>query len=222
MSDTKYDILAARLPFWERLREARKNDIYAHTRVARYKKGSIIADVGEDCGVIIVKRGRICAYTVSEEGREVALLCCYSGDICLLAAHNLIDTSSFNICVSAETEADVLIIDARIFADVCDNCAPAEAFVRRLISSHFCHVVGDMQSMLLHSPERRIAAYLCATAERTGSAKVKTTHELIAKHVGTAREVVTRTLKKMSDDGILSAERGMIIIKDKSQLKNLM
>ena len=222
MSDINYEFLAARLPFWERLREPKRNEIYTHARAARYKKGSIIADVGESCGVIMVKRGRICAYTVSEEGREVALLCCYSGDICLLAAHSIIDTSLFNICVSAETEADVLIIDSGVFSDVCHSCAPAENFIGKLIASHFCRVVGDMQSMLLQSPERRIAAYLCATSDRTGSSRVKTTHEQIAKHVGTAREVVTRTLKKMAGDGIIAAERGFVIIKDKAALKNLM
>lgn len=222
MSDVNYDFLASRLPFWERLRETRRNDIYTHTRAARFKKGSVIANAGENCGVIIVKRGRICAYTVSEEGREVALLSCYSSDICLLAAHSIIDTSLFNICVSAETEADVLIIDSGVFSDVCHSCAPAENFIAGLVASHFCRVVGDMHSMLLQSPERRIAAYLCSTSDRTGSLRVKTTHEQIAKHVGTAREVVTRTLKKMAGDGVITAERGFVVIKDKPALKNLM
>ena len=222
MSDTKLEILRAALPFWERLRQPQKDDIYAHTRITRYKKGSNIAEVGENCGIIIVKRGRICAFTVSDEGREVALLCCYSGDVCLLAAHNFMDTAMFNISIIAETEADVVIIDPQNFASVCKSNIHAEAFVRRQIAAHFCTVTGNMQDMLLQSPERRIAAYLCSTSDRTGTTRIKATHEQIAKHAGTAREVVTRTLKKMSADGILTPERGLIIIKDKSRLKSLM
>ena len=222
MSDTKLEILNASLPFWERLRQPQKDDIYAHTRITRYKKGSNIADVGENCGIIIVKRGRICAYTVSAEGREVALLSCYSGDVCFLAAHNFIDTVHFNISIIAETEADVVIIDPQNFAAVCKSNIHAESFVRRQIAEHFCAVTGNMQDMLLQSPERRIAAYLCSTSDRTGTTRIKATHEQIAKHAGTAREVVTRTLKKMSADGILAPERGLIIIKDKSRLKSLL
>lgn len=222
MSDTKLEVLSAELPFWERLRQSQKDDIYAHTRITRYKKGSNIADAGENCGIIIVKRGRICAYSVSDEGREIALLCFYSGDVCLLAAHSFVDTSRFNISISAETEADAVIIDQQNFAAVCKSNIHAEGFVRRQIAAHFCAVTGNMQDMLLQSPERRIAAYLCESSDRTGTTRIKATHEQIAKHAGTAREVVTRTLKKMAAEGILSPERGLIVIKDKSKLKNLM
>ena len=60
--------------------------------------------------------------------------------------------------------ADVLIIDSGVFSDVCHSCAPAENFIAGLVAAHFCRVVGDMHNMLLQSPERRIAAYLCSTS----------------------------------------------------------
>ncbi len=221
MSDIKREFLSARLPFWDRLRENQREALLSSARTARYKKGSQLADAGEDCGVILVKRGRICAIAVSEEGREVALLSCYSGDVCLLAAHAFMDTAPFNISVSAETEADVMIIDTNAFSDVCKGCIHAEVFVRRTVSDHFTRVVSNIHSMLLHSPERRIAVFLCSAAERTGSGKIKATHEQIAKHVGTAREVVTRTLKKMTAEGVIISERGFVVIKDKAALKKL-
>lgn len=221
MSDIKREFLSSRLPFWDRLRENQRDALVAGARTARYKKGSQLADVGEDCGVILVKRGRICAIAVSEEGREVALLCCYSGDMCLLAAHAFMDTAAFNISISAETEADVMIIDTKTFSDVCKSNIHAEGYIRRVISDHFSMVVGNIHHMLIHSPERRIAAYLCSAAERTGSGKVRATHEQIAKHVGTAREVVTRTLKKMAGEGMILSERGFVVIKDKAALKKL-
>lgn len=218
MSDIKNDILRARLPFWERLREAQRESLLANTRSVRYKKSSIIADIGEDCGFIIVRRGRVCACTVSEEGREIALMRCFSGDICLLAAHTLTDTTGFNLCIGAETEADVLIIDSHIFADICKTNIHAEAFTRRTLSAHFHDVVLSMQSMLLNSPEKRVAVYLCAEADRTGSARIHITHEQLAKHIGTAREVVSRTLKKLSEEGTVTLERGGVVIHDRAGL----
>lgn len=211
--------LAFLLPFWERLRETQRENLINNTRAVRYKKGSQLACVGEDCGMIIVRRGRICAYTVSEQGREVALMTCYSGEICLLAAHDLIDTSAFNITVAAETEVDVLIVDPTTLADVCKSCIYAESFVRGVISSHFCRVVGGMQDMLLRSPEQRLAGFLCAASDRTGTGRVNATHEQLAKHIGTAREVVSRTLKGLSEDGVVSLERGAVVIRDKAGLR---
>ena len=57
----KSELLGAYLPFWERLRETQRDNITNNTRAVRYRKGSHIADVGEDCGMVIVRRGRICA-----------------------------------------------------------------------------------------------------------------------------------------------------------------
>lgn len=217
----KADMLSAVLPFWGRLREAQREGLITNTRSVRYKKGSQLADVGESCGVIIVRRGRICAYSVSEQGREVALLTCRSGDICLLAAHGLVDTAAFNICVAAETEVNALAIGSHAFEEVCKSCVQAEGFTRRLISQHFCRVVGNLQSMLLDSPEQRLAVYLCDFSDRIGSSRVAVTHEQLAKHIGTAREVVSRTLKRLSDNGIVSLERGAVIIIDKARLRAL-
>lgn len=223
MSDSrgKAEALSTALPFWGRLRESQRESLISNTRSVRYKKGSRLADVGEDCGVMIVRRGRICASGVSEQGREVALMTCRTGDICLLAAHSVMDTTAFNICVVAETEVNVLIISSRALEDVCKSCVHAESFMRRLVSQHFCSVVGNMQSMLLNSPEQRLAAYLCDFTDRTGSSRVSITHEQLAKHIGTAREVVSRTLKRLSNSGIVASERGAIIILDRARLRAL-
>ena len=43
--------------------------------------------------------------------------------------------------------------------------------------------------------------------------QVKTTHDLIAKNIGSAREVVSRTLKKMQSEGVIETSRGKIRIR---------
>jgi CRP/FNR family transcriptional regulator len=76
--------------------------------------------------------------------------------------------------------------------------------------------------MLQVSAERRIVAYICRESDRMGTARIRTTHEQIARHVGTAREVVSRTLGRLASSGALELERGVIIIRDKSKLRKLM
>ena len=50
---------------------------------------------------------------------------------------------------------------------------------------------------------------------------VTLTHEMIARHLGTAREVVTRMLKHLASDGLIEVTRKGIVIKDKNKLQNL-
>ena len=54
------------------------------------------------------------------------------------------------------------------------------------------------------------------------SARLTITHEQIARHIGSAREVVTRALRRFSEDGILSVGRGCLTVLDKEKLKRLL
>ncbi|WP_245611963.1 Crp/Fnr family transcriptional regulator [endosymbiont 'TC1' of Trimyema compressum] len=47
------------------------------------------------------------------------------------------------------------------------------------------------------------------------------THEQIAKNIGSAREVVTRTLKEFLKKGLVELHRGRVKILDVEQLQNL-
>jgi len=50
---------------------------------------------------------------------------------------------------------------------------------------------------------------------------VSMTHETIARHLGTAREVVTRMLKHLAADGVLEVTRKGILIADKKKLRSI-
>lgn len=221
MSEVRHELLSAHLPFWNHLRETQRETLISATRTVRYKKGSTLSEAGEQCGVVIVRRGRICAVATSSEGRETVIMSCYAGDICLLAAHCFIPPTSLNTSLIAETEADVLIIDAQSLEGVCSHNTHAESFIRQLTARHFCLAAGGLYTMLIHSPRRRLAAYLCAASDRTGALRVKATHEQMSRHVGTAREVITRTLRAMEQEGLITVERGCILLRDKAALKKL-
>ena len=50
---------------------------------------------------------------------------------------------------------------------------------------------------------------------------LKVTHERIANHMGTAREVVTRMLRYFQGEGLVKLSRGTITITDKAGLEAL-
>ena len=47
------------------------------------------------------------------------------------------------------------------------------------------------------------------------------THEQIARHLGTAREVISRMLKHFASDGILEVSRKGILITNKAKLRSI-
>ena len=85
----------------------------------------------------------------------------------------------------------------------------------------FSEVMWVRQQLVFMSMDERLAIFLLEESRLAGSETLSLTHEQIARHLGTAREVVTRILKHMAADGLLEVLRGGIKIKDKSALRRL-
>jgi CRP/FNR family transcriptional regulator len=79
-----------------------------------------------------------------------------------------------------------------------------------------------MQQILFMGMDKRLAIFLLDEASKTGSDTIKLTHEQIAKYMGSAREVVTRMLKYLTSEGMISASRTEgIKLLDKKRLRKL-
>jgi CRP/FNR family transcriptional regulator len=90
-----------------------------------------------------------------------------------------------------------------------------------LIIERFSEVMWAMQQILFMGFDKRLAVFLYDEYSRTGFNEIKMTHEQIAKMTGSAREVVSRMLKRFADDGLVEFRRGIIILKDISRLKKI-
>lgn len=78
-----------------------------------------------------------------------------------------------------------------------------------------------MEQILNKSVDVRLAALLVEEMEITGESMLKMTHEEIAHHLGTAREVITRMLKYFQKEQLVSLSRGSIEIIDEDRLYEL-
>ena len=69
--------------------------------------------------------------------------------------------------------------------------------------------------------DKRLAGFLLEEISIEGNPCLKVTHEKIANHMGTAREVVTRMLRYFQNEGWVKLTRGTIEITDKAGLEAL-
>ncbi|MDP4132579.1 MAG: Crp/Fnr family transcriptional regulator [Bacillota bacterium] len=222
MKEIDYKILEESLPFWEKLNEQQKELILNNTRSVSYLKGSKIYVHGEDClGLIIIKKGRVSAFMLSDEGRETTLFRLNPGDVCVLSASCVIKQIAFDVHMDAEKDSELFILKAGLFAQLMAENIYVENFTYKLMMERFSDVMWTMQQILFKSFDDRLAQFLYGEMTETRQDTIFITHEQIAKHLSTAREVVTRMLKRFSDNGIVELNRGSINIKDKEKLKNL-
>ena len=69
--------------------------------------------------------------------------------------------------------------------------------------------------------DKRLAAFLLEETQLEQSNVLKITHEKIAAHMGTAREVVTRMLRYFQNEGMVKLTRGTIEVTDEKKLRKL-
>ena len=210
------------LPVWKDLTPEQRERIAGVIEYREVKKGTHIHDSSADClGLVIVKSGQLRTYNLSEDGREITISRLFEYDVSLLSASCVMPDMQFNIMIEAEKDSAFWSIPACLFKNLVDESLAVSNFSRNLLSSNFSELMWLMEQIMWKSVDKRLAAFLIEECQLEGSQVLKVTHERIANHLGTAREVVTRMLRYFQSEGMVQLTRGTIEITDKAKLKSL-
>ena len=90
-----------------------------------------------------------------------------------------------------------------------------------LMATHFSDVMWLIEQIMWKSLDKRVASFLLEETSIEGTNELKITHETIANHLGSHREVITRMLRYFQSEGLVQLSRGKIAILDSERLKTL-
>ena len=94
-------------------------------------------------------------------------------------------------------------------------------YTNDLMASRFSEVMWRVEQIVFKSFDCRLAAFLLEESENEGTDKLTITHEKIANHLGTAREVVTRMLRYFQQEQMVQLTRGTVLLTDRPALIRL-
>ena len=214
--------LADYLPFYPKLSPQQQRALAGSVEPMEAKAGSVVHNGSLDClGLLIIRAGQLRVYTLSSEGREVTLYRLFDRDICLFSASCVMPDIQFEVIIEAEKDTKLWIIPSCLFKQLMEQSAPVANYVNQLMSSRFSDVMWLMEQIMWKSFDRRLAGFLLEESGLEGTPSLKMTHERIANHLGTAREVVTRMLRYFQSEGMVRLSRGEITITDEKGLRTL-
>lgn len=209
-------------PIWDKLEPAQQNWLLDNLVARKVEKGTVIHNGSMDCtGLLVVESGQLRAYILSDEGREITLYRLFDRDICLLSASCMIRSIQFDVTVVAEKDTRLWVIPAEVYKGVMESSAPAANFTNELMATRFTDVMWLIEQIMWKSLDKRLAAFLLEEAAIEGSNELKITHEAIANHMGSHREVITRMLRYFQGEGLVRLSRGMVAILDEERLKGM-
>ena len=216
------NFLASCLPVFDELSETENNMLIFNTVKSFYAKGRIILNGDKECnGLILVKEGQLRAYYTTTEGKEITLYRLLSGDICIMSASCILKNIDFSVTLEVEKDSELLFIPANIWSKVSHENSFVKEYSLELISLRFSDVMWVMEQVVFKSMDSRLAAFLMEQAALEEADTIQLTHEVIARNLSTAREVVSRMLKYFENEGLVRLSRGAIKIIDSKKLRKM-
>ena len=222
MLDNEKEILSDLLPFLHDMNNQSKEKLLEQVQGVHFNQGTHLHAGKEKCsGLFLIKSGRIRAYIVTEEGKEVTLFRLLDRDVCIFSASCMMQNINFEIYISAETDVDAIRIPAQVYEKLSKEEISMVRFTNEILSSRMSDVMWVLEKILFMSLDRRLACFLLEEAQLEATNRLIITHEQIAGHLGSAREVISRMLKYFAKEDLVKVERGRIILMDEKGLRKL-
>lgn len=212
--------------FFAELPEDLRERLRASMQRRQLASGEVLALEGDPCpGLCVVERGLVKIFKMSLGGREQVLLLAHDGE-------SFADAAAFTgevmpASVVAVDPSTILVLPASVLDRLLDEDPRFARAVIRHLSRQLQHVVHLVEDLSFRHVQARVAKVLLqARNPRTGLGagvgRRSLTHRDIAEIVGTAREVVSRTLGTLEDQGFIRTERGQIEVLDPAGLETLL
>ena len=209
-------------PIWNKLSPEQQNRILGSLVIRKAEKGTILHNGSMDCtGLLLVKAGQLRAYILSEEGREITIYRLFDRDMCLFSASCMMRSIQFEVTIAAEKDTDLWIIPVEVYQNIMAESAPLANYTNEIMATRFSDVMWLIEQIMWKSLDKRIAAFLLEEISIEGTDTLKITHEIIANHLGSPREVITRMLKYFQNEGRVKLSRGTVEITDAEKLEEL-
>ena len=222
MPGTMNMTLSEIIPVWADLNQQIQNALLASAQERRVDKGTIVHNGKTECtGLILVEDGQLRAYSLSPDGREITLYRLLERDVCLFSASCMLRGIQFDITIEAEQDTRFWIVPAEVYQRAMTQSIELSNYTNQLMAERLSDVMWLLEKVLWQSFDRRLAEFLLEESNLAGSDELSITHETIARHLGTAREVVSRMLKYFKSEELITLTRGTVRILDRERLEAL-
>lgn len=209
-------------PIWDKLTAAQQQKISESITSRKVPKGTVIHNGNLDCiGLLLIQTGQLRAFILSEEGREITIYRLFDMDLCLFSASCIMNSIQFEVVIEAEKDTDLWIIPPYIYKQIMEESAPVANYTNEIMAARFSEVMWLMEQVMWKSQDKRVAAFLLEESAIENTNRLQITHETIANHLGTHREVITRMLRYLQSEKLIKLSRGVVEITNPSGLAEL-
>lgn len=158
----------------------------------------------------IVTRGSIRVMRTEEDGREILLYYIKAGESCIMSFLGGMHHDTSKVKAIAEEETEILFIPIDKVNSLIKEYPEWLDYIFRLYHKRFEELLEVVNAVAFKKMDERLLNFIKRKCELTKSHTLYVTHEQLANELGTARVVVSRLLKQMEAEGLVTLGRNKI------------
>jgi CRP/FNR family transcriptional regulator len=175
---------------------------------------------GSPCeNYVLLLEGSVRVQVIGESGREAVLYRVLPGQSCVLTTCCILSGDDYPAEGFTESPVRALVVTKPAFDGALESAPAFRRFVFANLGGRIADVIARMEEVAFRPVERRLAAFLLARAEQAGTIRI--THQEIAVELGSAREVVSRHLKRLESSGLVELGRSTVQVLKPVELRRL-
>ena len=179
--------------------------------------GQMLFDVGSPCHTFLMLcLGSVRLIRPGRSGQEILLYRLRPGESGILAVCCLLGHSDYPARGIVESNLSAYGIPQALFIELVEQSPAFRAFIFRFLATGLTQLLELIEAVAFQRMDQRLAALLLQKG-----ASIWATHQSLADELGTAREVVSRTLEDFERQGILRLKRGHIHVQDMAALERI-
>ena len=219
--DSPATALLRKVPFLAGLDAASTRDLADQSRIVRVAKGEDLFLEGEPCrGMFLLIEGRVKIYRSAPSGREQIIA--VEGPGATIAELPLFDGAPYPASCAATEDSRLLLLPREAFEELLRRKPEIAIETIRLLGHRLRGLVTLVDELSLLEVPQRLAKYLLAIKERRGAEFTLTqSNQEIASRLGTVREIVSRCLHRLEQQGAIGIEGRKIRILDEEALRGM-
>jgi len=195
-------------------------DLVRGSRVVSVPAGTLVFEPGQSAdNLLLLLDGTVRVQQKSATGREVFLYRVHAGESCVLTTACMLAYEHYAAEGTAETDVTAVAIPRATFDDLAGRSSLFRQFIFQAYSRRITDLFTLIDDIVFQKMDVRLAARLL---ELAGDGDiVHATHQFLATELGTAREVISRTLSEFQRRSWIEQARGEIHLIGKAGLGRL-
>lgn len=190
-----------------------REEITAFSTEVAFQKDDELIDYNQKLSFIpLLQEGVIKVFKENKNGDEILLYFLESGDTCAFTLQCLHTSHTSEIRAVAETDGSLI----RIPVDKLDEWLAKYSTWRQFILNSYQNRIFEMldviDSIAFQNLDTRLLNYLKDKAMVNNSMTLHMTHQEIANDINSSRVVISRMLKKLENQGVITIGRNEITL----------